>query len=364
MRVPAWKFKREMKRLGSQLNQIPWLLFASAIRRISDNYISRYVQITEGACPMMDSAAILLIFQPDGIQRSTFDTLQHLADNGFSPVLVSNSKLSDIDLDKLKAVTNVIIQRPNFGYDFGGYRQGIMYLLQKDVPLENILVINDSIWFPIKQDCNFLLELKHQNSDMYGLVLNNQYKSKKRHHIQSYLFNFNKRIINSEEFIHYWRYLFLSNNKNAVIRQCEIKMTEYFRSRGFSIGSKYTIDDIYKNLPELSTQDLTTVINYQMIVDSKRRKIITDCRTVKQEGSDEYLIRHRLLGKYFLIAHPIILLKMLNCPAIKKDRQFVYQVQRREIFKDNLDQTLLATVREEMLLCDGLQVSGKSLGME
>ena len=364
MRVPAWKFKRELKRLGSQLNQIPWLLFAGTIRRISDKYTSKHVEITEGDCPIMENAAILLVFQPGGIQRSTLETLQYLIDNGFSPVLVSNSKLSDGDLGKLKVDTNVIIQRPNFGYDFGGYRQGIMHLLKQAVLLENILVINDSIWFPLKKNCSFLSEIKNQNFDMYGLVLNNQYKSEKRHHIQSYLFNFNKKIIQSEAFLQYWRDLFLSNNKNAVIRQCEIKMTEYFRSRGFSIGSKYTVDDIYRILPDLATEELDTVIKYQMIVDPKKEGIIKDCRIVKQEGADEHLIRNRHLGKYFLIAHPIILLKKLDCPAIKKDKQFVYQVQRGEIFKANLDQSLLTTVREEMLLCDGLQVREKSLGAE
>ncbi len=349
MHIPLWKVKREIKRLFAQINQIPWLMFSSTIRKTYDKRTERLVRFIKGEQAFGDNVAIFLIFQPKGVERSTFVTLKHLIANGFTPIVVSNARLDEQDIERLKKFTQTIIQRPNFGYDFGGYRQGMMYVLEQKLDLDNILVLNDSIWFPIKPNCEFLAEVKSQNIDLYGMVINNQYKLSKRHHVQSYFFNFKRTVIESEDFSKYWINLFLSNNKNAVIRQCEIKMTDYFRSRGFSIGAKYSVDDIYKVLPSLSPSELERIVEYQATVDPKRKSVINRCLHDLGRAANDYLIQNRFLGKYLLIAHPLVLLKSLQCPAIKKDRQFIYQVQRKEIFETNLDRDLIDIVRDEMI---------------
>lgn len=347
MNTPFWKLKRELKRLCSQVCQLPWFIFGPAIRRLYDIGNSKYVSVTEGKYPLKPDVAVLLLFQPNGVEPSVLHTLEHLAERGFSPVVVSNLKLKDSDLEDIRKRSYLVIQRPNYGYDFGGYREAILHLLERSIVPNNLLVMNDSIWFPVEDNCGFLDDVRAQDSDLYGLSINDL-KVPSRTHIQSFMFNFKAGVIRSPEFARYWKTLFMANNKNAVIRQCEIKMTGYFARRGFSIGSRYRVNDIYAALETFTNDRLRQIVHYQCKVDTKRSKILSDALDAGVGCDLSYLINERELGKYFLIAHPLVLLESLRCPALKKDRQHMYRVQRRAIFESNLDERLSEIVRKEI----------------
>ncbi|MGP4805449.1 rhamnan synthesis F family protein [Agrobacterium cavarae] len=348
MKIPNWKIKREARRILAQIQQIPWILFASRIRRRFDENAANLISYHAGEQPLQNNIAILLLFQPTGVSESTYITLKHLISEGFTPVVVSNAGLMADDYLAIKRLSHMVIERPNFGYDFGGYRDGIRYILQNETHPDNLLVINDSIWFPIYPDCTFLSELKCSETDLYGLVINDQYKTEDRHHIQSYMFNFKKNVVSSAAFKEYWNNLFLSNNKNAVIRQCEIKMTHYFRARGFSAGAKFSLRDIYAAFDKLSPQEFELIVDYQMKIDPKRIGFLKRYRQGSDIVNRMYLIKNQLIGKYLLIAHPVLLIKYLKFPALKRDRQYIYQLQRDELSKHSLDSRLISIVRSEV----------------
>lgn len=347
MRVPVWKIKRELKRFWSQISQLPWFIFGSTIRDFYDRRKLKYLTFTNGAYPLGSDVAVLVLFQPNGIEPSVLHTLAHLTEKGFSTIVVSNCKLTENDLQKLQSSAHLVIQRPNYGYDFGGYREAILYLLERSIIPDNLLVMNDSIWFPVEDNCAFLDEVRAQKCDLYGVSINDL-KIPSRAHIQSYLFNFKGSVTGSPEFDRYWKTLFMANNKNAVIRQCEIKMTGYFVRAGFSIGSRYRIKDLYSALEGLNGDGLRQVIRYQRTVDTKQSAILTDALEAGAESDVSHLIKERLLGKYILIAHPLVLLQSLKCPVLKKDRQYIYQVQRRAIYESKLEGRLSDVVRREI----------------
>ena len=345
MIVPVWKIKREAIRVAMQIMIGPWLLISPLLRLSFDKLSDWLVRFHQGHLVVSENVAILLIFQQKGIQKSTFHTLRHLRDHGFSPIVVANHKLDNSDLVLLKELSSAVIERPNYGYDFGGYRQGILYLLKMGYTPENLLVLNDSIWFPVNET-DLLTEVKNQEKQLFGLVMNDVHKRRTKHHVQSYFFNFKRDVITSQAFAKYWKNLFLSNNKLAVIRLCEMRMTDYFRKAGFSVGSKYTVEDLYSAMRQATESQLDKIVSYQMLVDPKRAEEI---QRRKPEGLRR-LIDERLLGKYFLIAHPIILLGILKCPIMKKDKQFVYRVQRSELFKEKLGPHIYKDVRAEMMM--------------
>ena len=70
--------------------------------------------------------AIYLIFPANGIDEFHERTLEELLKNCYSTVIVSNAKLPKTDLELLKKYSLRIIERANYGYDFGGYREGIL----------------------------------------------------------------------------------------------------------------------------------------------------------------------------------------------------------------------------------------------
>lgn len=347
MSMPVWKLKREFKRIWMQLTIAPWIAVSASLRAVFDATSKWSVTKHEGSAVVSEDIAILLIYQPNGISDSTLFTLRELLNHGYCPIVVANHSIGSRDLERLKEVSLVVIERPNYGYDFGGYRQGILHLLASGYKPNNLLVFNDSIWFPLSGDCSFLAELKQAQFDVYGLVMNDLSKNAARHHIQSYLFHFKKDVIQSDVFEQYWRRLFLSNNKLAVIRICEIKMSEYFRKAGFSVGAKFSVESLYAVMRRLSDDDLESIVNYQKLVDPRRSRIIKQYE--RKKFGFRKLVAERLLGKYFLIAHPIVLIRELKCPVLKKDKQYSYTLQRMAIFEEKLDGDMSEVVRAELI---------------
>ncbi len=112
--LPLWKLKRELTRLQLQVAQVPWFLFGKRRRTAYDAARPRLVSVTEGACPLQPDVAILLCYQPGGLQASFLAEVDHFRAQGFAPVVVSNLPLSAADLAALQARAHLIVQRPNY----------------------------------------------------------------------------------------------------------------------------------------------------------------------------------------------------------------------------------------------------------
>lgn len=84
------------------------------------------VKIIDGSQSTLKTKVLLfLIYQPQSLPNSMFETLKYFEKNGYSILLISNHDINDICLQKLKEYSWKICVRPNYGYDFGGYRDGL-----------------------------------------------------------------------------------------------------------------------------------------------------------------------------------------------------------------------------------------------
>ena len=85
--------------------------------------------------------------------------------NNFTPLIVSNSPLSNKDKNLILEYSWVLIERKNFGYDFGGYRDGVLFISEKIIDLDKLILINDSTWFPIIDNNSFIdFIIKYNNA--------------------------------------------------------------------------------------------------------------------------------------------------------------------------------------------------------
>ena len=147
--------------------------------------------------------------------------------------------------------------------------------------------------------------------------------------------------------------LFLTNNKDLVVRRCEIPMTNTFRRRGYSVAFRHTYADGAQALKSLDSEVLLRVITYQAKVDTKIARQLQ--RHLTGEKLDEAW-RARVLSdvdsgmfeKYFLIAHPVVLIRELGVPLLKKDRQEIYQLQRAELIAGDFDADFAPGIRDEI----------------
>lgn len=272
--IPYWKLKREVTRLGDQ--------FRSGIRIPSDKFTKWWhdrsfhsrIRMTQGAQKAGQKFAIFLIYQPKGLTRTTLLTCRHMVENGYSVLLVSNTPLSDASRAMLAPVTWQVLERPNVGYDFGGYRDGIRILKEAKVDLRALVVMNDSIWWPLCENDRAVAQVEQLGVDFAGMILRPPTSRRKRAsnrspHLQSYFFWFGPKVLTSDVFLGFWQNYKLSSFKYNAIRHGELMLTKTLLDAGFTAAPLFSFEALMKKLETKSNEYLLKVLHYGTFKDAK-----------------------------------------------------------------------------------------------
>lgn len=343
-----WKIKRELRRIYLKAAILPENVLGPLKRKFYDLRKVKLIQITDGARPIQDNVAVFLIYQPHGLLASALETCRYLTQNGYAVLVVSNAKLGVADKAQLLAATHRLIERPNFGYDFGGYRDGVLHVLDSGWRPENLLVMNDSVWFPVLAECDFLARVKDQSADVYGPVLSHD-------HLQSYMYNFKGRLVGSDFFRSYWQDLPITNNKVAVVQRCEKLLSPLMQQAGFSVGWLRANDESVTAICNLPDDELAEVIRYDQSNDNSLSRAFKELIVGQSGWRDRAIVicKKTVEQRYMLKGHPLVLLRDLRLPVMKKDRAPQYVRQRRVLLAGPLAASLESTVAAEVLAWDG-----------
>ena len=156
--------------------------------------------------------AIVAMFQPRGLMPSTRRLLEAFRRRKVAVILVSNAPLPDVELDYLKSMTMVVLQRKNIGRDFGAYQCGLRFLANKNYEIEKLFLVNDSIY--ILPGIDNIIEKIQKAEDKYqGLTEIYEY----HYHLASHFVALDKTILEDEQFKNFWNgYKPLSTRKHAI----------------------------------------------------------------------------------------------------------------------------------------------------
>jgi Rhamnan synthesis protein F len=226
--IPAWKIRRELDTARQQLLAIPERLIGPARQRRLDSQFPSGFRVMNGAASLGPRVAIFLVYQPRGMSASAVATCRHLSERGYSVVLVANSPVSAADEASLGRWVWRFVERPNFGYDFGGYRDGIRLLWHWSVSPESLIILNDSVWFPLDQNETMLVSMEASNAGFLGALRHVDLPETDTEHagiFLSYFFLIKRAVLTSEVFINYWNAYVSTSNKYLTVRRGE---------RGFS----------------------------------------------------------------------------------------------------------------------------------
>lgn len=144
----------------------------------------------------------------------------------------------------LDGITDFIIDEQHDEYDFGSYKRGFLHLKDKLDEFDEIIFANDSCFGPLFPLQPIFTRMK--NFDFWGITENksgfkkfgeNKFKSVKRPHLQSYFLNFKKKVFTSETFENFITSIKHHENKNDIIVNYEIGLSEALRKAGFSNDS-------------------------------------------------------------------------------------------------------------------------------
>lgn len=256
------KVKRELVRIVKQIVNIPSAIndqFFSTM--YYDLFLASKVSIVQGEVPLKDKAAVFLIFPTLGLTVGHLDSLRYINSAGYSPVVVSNCPLTDEDVGFLRPLAHKIVVRPNYGYDFGGYRDGIRLLKGEVDKISNLVIFNDSCWFPLpnskcwletaeRMRVDFAGALPHTNSKWFISVSSprdlggTKESDNNSLHYGSFALMFSREALARKEFWIFWDRLRLSSSKNRTVKYGEKKLSKFMFTNGFSHASALTEHDI------------------------------------------------------------------------------------------------------------------------
>lgn len=237
--IEGWKVRREVLRLRRQFVTLPQtlvgyldLLLAPARRRQHQASFASRVQMHDGACPAGKQIAIYLVYQPQGLAPSSLALCRDLVDNGFAPFVVLNAPLPDADRAALQAHTWKIMQRPNFGYDFGGYQDALLTLRNLVPDANAAIIMNDSVW--LNMDQALIAMLQGAPTAVVGLVQESKLRTDNKNNLsvdlqnlQSYFYFIHRGFWQDPQFWRFWQDYMMVSSKKRTIKAGELGFTKY-----------------------------------------------------------------------------------------------------------------------------------------
>lgn len=233
-------------------------------QRRLDQIVAEGLPYLRGDVPRMSRIALFLVYQPAGLSASTFATLRWLAGLGYAPVLVSNAPILPQDREALQPVIWRAVERPNFGYDFGGYRDGLTSLEQWDVRPEEVLILNDSIWLPVLPQTDLAERLAAEPAEVAGTILR---KRGDERFLESYLYRLRRPALEHPAFRDYWARLRLTSNKYHVIRRGERGFSAAMLAAGLRVAAVYDTDGAANRLVEQDDDFLQQTLEHAAYID-------------------------------------------------------------------------------------------------
>jgi hypothetical protein len=271
--IPLWKIGREIDRMIKNLKRKLSRVYEPILLKSYDKHWENQLQAHSGDMPVAEKIALILIFQPEKLRASTFETCLHLIKAGYAPLIVSNSEISNSDLIALKLVCWKAVVRPNVGYDFGGYRDGLRFMNSLDVRPRRVLILNDSIWFPTDKNETLLAQMEASDADLVGAIYQEgdhsrpKNSSRRNGFIESFFYLINASCLDAPAFKEFWETYRLSNLKYNAVYDGERQFDKQIKQAGLKVASILTRTSLLEKL-ELQTSDfLRQVLVYAAYTD-------------------------------------------------------------------------------------------------
>jgi len=335
--IPIWKLKREVQRLADQVSAIPLLVFEPFIQFQYDRNFPKNISVHQGVRPLEKKIAVFLIYQPKGLAQSIFLTVDHLISSGFEAVVVSNCPLQIHDLELLKLKSALVVERKNFGYDFGGYRDAIFLLRQHHVDCEQMLFLNDSVWFPVFDGSQLLKDMSASEADYVGTQVFGEWRGQSFNgFFGSYCFMLKKPLLNHEVFKEFWDKYKLSSSKEVVLRRGERRFSREMLKVSSKSLALFSLERFAQTLDQMSIEETCQALKDLIVWDhdalsEKMSLINADMSQEKWLLEAKNFIVKFSRSKNFVGSSPVTSLTRLQFPMIKKNSDMLYTQARESI---------------------------------
>ena len=185
-------------------------------------------------------------------------------------IFISNSQISSPDYEDLTKEVQIdyFLQRKNEGFDFAGWKDGLMLLGFETVSNYNsVTIMNDTCYGPLWDLLPHYEYYDEQDIDFWGMTSHPAMLPDRNFipkHLQSYFIVFKKSLISSPYFAEFWERIRNFTTVQEAIEFGEIYLTTYFKGKGFKYSSLIE-NDVQQNK---STVNLT-IVRPEILLDYK-----------------------------------------------------------------------------------------------
>lgn len=277
--------KRELRRLGQQVRALPATMFSYFLAaRAYDRIHAPQIRITQGQKPATDRYAIYLIYPAAGLQGSHIAALDWLAAHGVAPLVVSNLPLDADQVARLAPHCWQVLERPNVGYDFGGYRDGVLHLAPLLQRAQQLLLLNDSTWFPLPGSRDWLDDVAATARDFVGAMPNGMVTrakapdflqqvwdydtTRKGAYYASYALALAPPVLKNPAFLRFWKTFPMTGSKSKTVRRGEIGLSQWVRRHGHSHGCTFDAATLDAQLDGLSDPGMVAAAQRVITMDN------------------------------------------------------------------------------------------------
>jgi len=186
-------------------------------------------------------------------------------------VFISNSPLPQDKIKQVEKYADTILQRPNKGFDFGAWRDGLLKFGWDNLALyDSITLMNDTCFGPLFPMEEVYKKMENSIADFWGITNQGTVKSGMPgtngpipEYLQSYFMVFNKRVIESEIFKNFWINVQDCGDVNKVIQKYETQLTQILTYNNYKCLYYINTKNFYSSDSNMSS----LVLNGGLLID-------------------------------------------------------------------------------------------------
>ncbi len=317
--IPGAKIGREAGRIWGRIADA-WTDGREAREQARDDAaFPAGIAVTEGAQPLAARVALVVLYQPGGVAASLDLTLAHLAAGGYAVCLVSNAPLSGADRVRLAARVWRIAERPNRGHDFGAWRDGLRLLDLWGMAPDRLVLLNDSVWFPLSPEDDLLARMEATGAPFLGPSFEMKDGRPHRAHYQSFLLMADRYVLGSPAWRGFWAGYRVSSNRRKVLLRGEKGLSQAMFAGGLSaapMASRQGLRAFAATAPEDALREALT-----FAADPARATridaLLAGPATTFRDGA-RALLDKALAGGSYLETYPLLAARAFGLSFIKK----------------------------------------------
>jgi hypothetical protein len=343
------------------------LAYAIKLRWLLDlrthSHQSRVLEIAEGACVHEgDKYLIFVLNSLDAIpsyHRCVLEAAQRLRVN---VIVASHIPYQGENRAYLLRNCHTLLIRKNIGRDFGGYKDAILYLWRKKLPLASLILANDSVFYiPDQVDALICAAL---NCDGFFGVTEATHGP---YHVQSYFVGFGPEVLPSNAFRRFWTRYCPINTRYHAIQLGEFGLSKAIIKGRFAPTLAYSAVHLHQQLCRLPLSEL--VPEFRHLPKHPRRAIFAAVNGNPRLPPEILLnfVRSELLTIFSNENHTtglgFLFSRFGGFPVIKRDMVYreLYTLLEVTTFTETLDPEVRAEIIRDLRLRGS--INNDTLGM-